>query len=45
MLEMLMMLKELGNSRTKAIDKLKQATENNGIKEPKIYTIASGFHF
>ncbi len=32
-----------GIHEKKAIDKLKQAAENNGIKEPKIYTIASKF--
>jgi hypothetical protein len=35
--------KNWGIHEQKAIDKLKQAAENNGIKEPKIYTIASEF--
>ncbi|WP_082762432.1 dynamin family protein, partial [Aliarcobacter cryaerophilus] len=35
--------KNWGIHELKAIDKLKQAAENNGIKEPKIYTIASKF--
>ncbi|WP_323652308.1 dynamin family protein [Aliarcobacter butzleri] len=35
--------KNWGIHEKKAIDKLKQAAENNGIKEPKIYTVASKF--
>ncbi|MCG3717755.1 dynamin family protein [Aliarcobacter butzleri] len=35
--------KNWGIHEKKAIDKLKQAAENNGIKEPKIYTVTSKF--